>query len=94
MDFSSLSLMSGMEWCGVLWSGVEWCGVECWSVNFAFFDTRLRILTPALLVVLVTNSRYDKGRTNPILAPNSSRATIYTIQKDFFQRINMRQTYN
>ena len=28
-----------------------------------------------------------KGRTNPILAPNSSRATIYTIQNYFKQQI-------
>ena len=56
---------SGVEWCGVVWSGVEWGGmvwngVEWFnhSVNSGFFDTRLKILTPAPLVVLVTNIRY------------------------------------
>ena len=35
--------------------------------NSHFFDTGLKILTPAPLVVLVTNIRYAPNRTNPKL---------------------------
>ena len=61
-----------MMWCGVEWCEVVWFGVECWrviqenacikdifSVNSGFFDTRLKVLSPALLAVLVTNIRYE-----------------------------------
>ena len=41
------------------------CKTNIFSVNSGVFDTRLKILTPAPLVVLVTNIRY--GYKNYIL---------------------------
>ena len=52
----------GLEWCGVLelTKVKNVCKIDTFSVNSGFFDTKMEILTPAPLVVLVTNIRYGR----------------------------------
>ena len=51
-----------MEWCGLMWSVGELIRkvrvLKTFVALIQVFDTRLKILTPAPLVVLVTNIRY------------------------------------
>ena len=54
------------------------CKTNIFSVNSGVFDTRLKILTPAPLVVLVTNIRYGY-RVGPCYGVSLCYAVIVTM---------------
>ena len=60
------------------------CKADIFSVISGYFDTRLKILTPAPLVVLVTNIRYEPDLIVSYNSENGfvSIVTLFEILED------------
>ena len=62
------------------------CKADIFSVISEFFDTRLKILTPAPLVVLVTNIRYasEMANWNCLCNLNSPESFGFGLRRESF----------